>query len=128
MKIAVATTNNWLNVSGHAGQARTWLLYDCAGATTAPKPRQIVLTEDEVPHNFKGARPHPLDGVSVVATASAGQGFVRHMAKRGSKVVLTQETDPGVAVHKILSGTLPYKPWLALTGFFCMLRNFFKRP
>ena len=29
MKVAIATHKDWSQVSGHAGQAREWLLFDC---------------------------------------------------------------------------------------------------
>jgi hypothetical protein len=51
MKIAIAT-KNWQTVSGHAGKARYWLLYDLQpGQVRAPLPQaRIELTNDQILH------------------------------------------------------------------------------
>ena len=36
MKIAVATKNNWSQVSGHAGQTHDWLVFDCQPGAALP--------------------------------------------------------------------------------------------
>ena len=60
MKIAIAT-KNWETVSGHAGKARCWLIYDLqpgkAGAPLPP-PARIELTNDQVLHYFHDDGPH----------------------------------------------------------------------
>lgn len=38
MKIAIATQNNWTEVSGHAGQTRDWLIFDCQPGQALPAP------------------------------------------------------------------------------------------
>jgi hypothetical protein len=91
MKIAIAT-KDWITVSGHAGQARNWLLYELSGLAPGaplPEPERIVLAKEEVLHHFQDDGPHPLDGVEIVIAGSAGDGFVRHMKKRGAEVLLT---------------------------------------
>ena len=59
-------------------------------------------------HHFEDDGPHPLGGVDIVVAGSAGDGFVRHMKKRGTEVLLTGETDPAAALTRIFAGeTLP---------------------
>src|SRR5208337_476730 len=48
MKIAIAT-KDWLTVSGHAGQARCWLVYDLAPGLESgalPAPERVELAKD----------------------------------------------------------------------------------
>ena len=48
-------------VSGYAGQAREWLLYDCVPRQPIPEPNRVTLNKDQVLHHFKDHDPHPLD-------------------------------------------------------------------
>ena len=129
MKIAIPT-KDWTSVSGHAGQARHWLVYDLAGTTAGaalPQPGRVELAKSQVFHHFQDDGPHPLDGVELVIAGSAGDGFVRHMKTRGAEVVLTGEADPATALAKIIAGeTLP-DPRFDITTSLCKLRDLFSR-
>ncbi|HJW01766.1 MAG TPA: hypothetical protein VJ548_00680 [Azospira sp.] len=103
MKIAIAA-KDYATVSSHAGQARHWLLYDCQPGQALPPGQRIELAQEQVLHHFDDQGPHPLDGVAVVIAASAGDGFIRHMAKRGAQVLLTGETDPAAALARVMAG------------------------
>jgi hypothetical protein len=73
MKIAIAT-KDWQTVSGHAGQARCWLIYDLAPGLNRgalPAPERVELAKDQVLHHFRDEGPHPLDGVEVVVAGGA---------------------------------------------------------
>lgn len=129
MKIAIAT-RDFTAVSGHAGQARQWLLYDLTEHRSdrlLPAPRRIELAKDEVLHHFEDDRPHPLDGVDIVVAASAGDGFIRHMKKRGTEVLLTGEEDPAIAITRILAGEALPDPRFDITTTLCKLRDLFSR-
>lgn len=129
MKIAIAT-KDFTAVSGHAGQARQWLLYDLTEHRSdrlLPAPRRIELAKDEVLHHFEDDRPHPLDGVDIVVAASAGDGFIRHMKKRGTEVLLTGEEDPAIAITRILAGEALPDPRFDITTTLCKLRDLFSR-
>ncbi len=129
MKIAIAT-KDWLNVSGHAGQARCWLVYDLAPGEPAgslPAPQRIELAKDQVLHCFDDSGPHPLDGVEIVVAGSAGDGFVRHMKKRGAEVLLTGETDPAAALQRIVAGEALPDQRFDVTTALCKLRDLFSR-
>ena len=129
MKIAIAT-KNWQTVSGHAGKARYWLLYDLqpgkAGAPLPP-PARIELTNDQILHYFRDDGPHPLDGVEIVVAGSAGDGFVRHMKKRGAEVLLTGETDPAAALTRIIAGEPLPDQRFDITTTLCKLRDVFSQ-
>jgi predicted Fe-Mo cluster-binding NifX family protein len=129
MKIAIAT-QDFAKVSGHAGQARQWLLYDLTqhhANRLLPVPQRIDLAQDQVLHVFTDDGPHPLDGIDVVISASAGDGFIRHMRKRGADVLLTGETDPAVAITRILAGEALPDPRFDLTTTLCRIRDLFSR-
>jgi len=129
MKIAIAT-KDFTAVSSHAGQTRQWLVYDLTNHRAnqvLPAPLQVDLDKDQVLHVFTDNAPHPLDGVDIVVAGSAGDGFVRHMKKRGSEVLLTGESDPAVAITKILAGEALPDPRFDITMALCKLRDLFSK-
>jgi predicted Fe-Mo cluster-binding NifX family protein len=127
MKIAIATKNNWTEVSSHAGQTRDWLLFDCQPGAALPEPQRVQLSKEQLPHHFKDDGPHPLHGVEVVVAASAGDGYIRHMEKWGAQVLLTGETDPLTALQKIIAGDALADTRFDITTSLCKLRDLFSR-
>ncbi|MDB5653330.1 MAG: hypothetical protein JWQ94_943 [Tardiphaga sp.] len=129
MKIAVPTTD-WTAVSGHAGKAQCWLLYDLseqhAGAPL-PSPARVELAKELLFHHFADDGPHPLDGVEIVLAGSAGDGFIRHMKKRGADVLLTGETDPSAALAFLINGEMLPEQRFDITTSLCKLRDLFSR-
>ena len=101
MKIAIAT-NDYTQVAGHAGQARHWLRYDSEAPNLAPE--RIQLEKAQVFHHWEDEGPHPLDGTAVIIAGSAGDGFLRRMAKRDVQVLLTGERDATRALTAVLNG------------------------
>ena len=127
MKIAVATKDNWTQVTGHAGQNRHWLVFDCQPGASLPEPERVELSKEQLPHHFKDDGPHPLHGLAVMVTASAGTGFMRHMEGWGTQVLLTGESDPKTALEKILSGEALADTRFDITTTLCKLRDLFSR-
>ena len=129
MKIAIAT-KDFTEVSGHAGQTRQWLVYDLSNHRAnqlLPAPRRVDLAKEQVLHIFEDNAPHPLDGIDIVVCASAGEGFIRHMKKRGAEVLLTGESDPALAITRILAGEALPDPRFDITTTLCKLRDLFSR-
>ena len=129
MKIAIAT-KDFTAVSGHAGQTRQWLLYDLSNHRASqllPAPHRIDLDKEQVLHVFEDNAPHPLDGIDIVVCASAGDGFIRHMKKRGAEVLLTGESDPALAITRILAGEALHDPRFDITTTLCKIRDLFSR-
>lgn len=127
MKIAIAARDGWDAVSGHAGQCRHWLIYECEPGQPLPQPTRLELTREQLPHHFKDEGPHPLHGMELMIAGSAGDGFLRHMAKWGTTVLLTGEQSPSVALQKVLAGeALPDKRF-DVTTTLCKLRDLFSR-
>ena len=127
MKIAVATKDNWAQVSGHAGQTRHWLVFDCQPGAALPEPLRVELAKEQLPHHFKDDGPHPLHGVEIMVTASAGDGFIRHMAGWGAQVLLTGESEPVTALKKIIAGEALADTGFDITTALCKLRDLFSR-
>jgi len=129
MKIAIAT-KDFTEVSGHAGQTRQWLVYDLSNHRAnqlLPAPNRVDLAKEQVLHVFEDNAPHPLDGIDIVVCASAGEGFIRHMKKRGAEVLLTGESDPALAITRILAGEALPDPRFDITTTLCKLRDLFSR-
>lgn len=126
MKIAIATKGH-ATVSGHAGQTPTWLVYDCTPGQPLSAAQALTLQKNQLFHHFNDEGPHPLDGVEIVVAASAGDGFVRHMQRRGAQVLLTGETDPAAALKKILAGEALPDTRFDVTTTLCKLRDLFSR-
>ena len=127
MKVAIATHKDWSEVSGHAGQAREWLLFDCQPGVPASAPQRLSLAKEQLPHHFKDDGPHPLQGVDVLIAGSAGDGFLRHMDCWGAQVLLTGETDPQVALQKVLAGEALPDTRFDVTTALCKVRDLFSR-
>ena len=101
MKIAV-TSQNFRTVTGHAGKTRRFLVFDGATATDMTEVARLDLPAEMAFHGFaRGA--HPVDGVDVLVTASAGEGFRSKMAARGIRVVTKGETDPRQAAIAVVT-------------------------
>lgn len=127
MKIAIAVTADGSRVSGHAGKARCWTLFDCQPGQPIPVGEALLLRENQLAHNVVDDGPHPLHGVDVMVAASAGDGFIRHMAKWGAQVLLTGETSPRVALDKVLAGEALPDTRFDVTTTLCKLRDLFSR-
>jgi predicted Fe-Mo cluster-binding NifX family protein len=127
MKIAIATKDDWSQVCGHAGQTRHWLVFDCQPDAALPQPQRIELSKEQLPHHFQDDGPHPLHGVAVMVTASAGTGFMRHMESWGAQVLMTGETNPLTALEKIISGEALANTRFDITTTLCKLRDLFSR-
>jgi len=102
MKIAV-TSQNFRTVTGHAGKARRFLVYEADGETVREVGR-LDLPKEQSFHELHGDAPHPIDGVDVLVTGGCGENFVARMARRGIRVVATSETDPVTAARLVSTG------------------------
>jgi predicted Fe-Mo cluster-binding NifX family protein len=129
VKIAIAT-KDFSTVSSHAGQTRQWLVYDLSAHRAnqlLPAPLRVDLEKEQVLHVFEDDGPHPLDGIDIVVAASAGDGFIRHMKKRGTEVLLTGESDPAIAITRILAGEALPDQRFDITMALCKVRDLFSK-
>jgi hypothetical protein len=126
MKIAIAT-RRFAAIARHAGQTREWLLYECEPSAALPDPARITLTKAQLPHHFQDDGPHPLDGVDYIVSGSAGEGFVRRMARRGAKVMITGERNPRMAAEKLVANEPLAPPGVNPLAFLCKIHDLFSK-
>ena len=110
MKIAV-TSQDFRRITGHAGRARRFLVYQVEPGVAPSLVDQLDLPIEMAFHGFAGEH-RPIDGVDVLVTGSAGDGLVAKMARRSIRVVLTPHEDPLAAIKEIMSG----RPTPAVAG------------
>ncbi len=103
MRIAV-TSQNFRTVTGHAGRARRFIVFEGESNTPPQELERLDLAPNMSMHDFDANASHPLDAMAVVITAGAGEGFVRRLAARGVRVVATDESEPHQAVEAFLAG------------------------
>ena len=126
MLVAVAS-QDYATVTGHAGQARRWLVFDVAPDGRAGEPRRIELAKEQVFHHWADQGPHPLDGIAAIIATSAGDSFLNRMGKRGVAVVLTGESEPARAVTAWTAGrVVPPKP-RPIGRLICKLHDLFSK-
>lgn len=127
MKIAIPSPD-YQSVSGHAGRAKHWLVFAVAEDGAVTGVERIALPGHMVFHHVEhDDAPHPLDGADVVITLSAGDGFIKHMGKRGAQVALTAETDARRAVEEYLANTLPAPRPRPIGALICKTLDLFSK-
>ncbi|RAI44525.1 NifB/NifX family molybdenum-iron cluster-binding protein [Rhodoplanes roseus] len=105
MRVAVAS-DDFLNVTGHAGKAVRFLVYEAEANVPPREVGRLDLAADLTIHEFRCDGPHPLFGMRAVIAGSAGAGFVRRLAEHGVETAITAERDPATAVSHWAAGTL----------------------
>lgn len=109
MKIAV-TSQNRTSITEHAGKCRKFWVYEVVNRqVTGKQLLELPLAQSfhESAHASEPQEPHPLDGISLLITASAGTGLKARLNQKGMEVSVTTDTDPDHAVAAWLQGTLP---------------------
>jgi predicted Fe-Mo cluster-binding NifX family protein len=104
VKFAVAS-DDFQSISGHAGHAARFLVFEAQTGNDPIEIARIDLTEDQTIHHFQGGA-HPLDGVEVLIAASAGGCFVERMQARGITTVVAHDIPPATAVAAFMTGVL----------------------
>lgn len=105
MRIAI-TSQNFRTVTGHAGRARRFIVFEADGLSPPREIERIDLDIAMTMHGYDHRAAHPLDAMDVLITGGAGEGFVRNLAARGVQVVATPESDPVMAVEAYFAGRI----------------------
>ncbi len=111
MRIAV-TSQNFKTITGHAGKARRFLVYEADATGAVREVERLDLPKELSIHEYHGSD-HPLFalGLQALITQGAGQGFVQRMALQGIVVHATGESNPLTAVALVAAGqALPEAP------------------
>ncbi len=111
MKVAVVS-EDFHSLTGSAGRARRFLVFE-ASRGNRPQLEHYLELPEHVPSYHElhddDLTHHPLDGL-VLITAEAGVGFAERLARRGTRVVITDEPDPLTSVLRWIEGDLPTLP------------------
>ncbi|MGA7981653.1 MAG: NifB/NifX family molybdenum-iron cluster-binding protein [Chromatiaceae bacterium] len=99
MRIGV-TSQNFRTITGHAGKARRFLIFQTEGAGGPRETGRLDLPKEMSLHEYHGPD-HPVYAFDVVITAGCGAGFAQRLASRGVTVVTTSEPDPLTAVAAV---------------------------
>jgi predicted Fe-Mo cluster-binding NifX family protein len=102
MKIGV-TSQNFRTITAHAGKARRFMIFEASDGSIV-QTAQLDLAKDMSIHEHPCNAAHPLDGLDVLIAGSCGEGFLRKLAERSVRVILTSETDPLTAATAVASG------------------------
>ena len=97
-------SQNFRTITPHAGVARRFLVYDIAPGEPPHEVDRWDLPGDMAVREFRGPGPHPLDAVDVMIAGSAGLGFVRQMATRNVRAVVSPAQAPAWPSLGLCSG------------------------
>ncbi len=109
MKIAI-TTNNKKDITAHAGGCRHYLIYTVEKEKVINKELLHFKKEQTLKYTFHhdtNMEPqNKIFDMDIVLTGSIGQGAILKLAKQNVKAYIIEETDPDIAIEKLLNGTL----------------------
>jgi predicted Fe-Mo cluster-binding NifX family protein len=102
MKVAV-TSQNFRTVTGHAGRARRFLIYDVQPGAEPVETARLDLPQEQSFHEMGGAGAHPIDNVNVVISAGFNAHFALLMGGRGIQAATTDKENPVEAIRDYLA-------------------------
>lgn len=110
MKNIVAVTfQNKNTIFNHTGKCRNYLIYTIKGAVVESK-RLLELSENETLRYFfqneNVVKKHILLESDILLTRGIGNGAIEKLAKYGIACYKIEETDPDIAIDKLIKGTL----------------------
>ena len=116
MNIAVSTADG-NTICGHLGKCRSFIIYETEGGEI--KAKRLTGTAGSCPgHGVQGAEVHgghavhgghnlsQFAGCQAVITQGMGQGMIDGLTAAGIKPVITDMSDPDLAVMKFLRGEM----------------------
>jgi len=109
MKIAISSNKSLTRITGHAGKATHFLVFQAEPNQEPQLVEKVTLPKDMTFHEYHAntsTAPHPLDGTELIITTSAGVNFQQKVTARGIRLVITDETDPVTAIKRFFAGTL----------------------
>lgn len=112
MKIAISS-QDFTTITGHAGRANHFLVFQAEAGQEPQLLEKVTLSKEMTFHEYhvhSPNAPHPLDGTELIITTSAGVNFQQRVTARGIRLVITEETDPVIAIRGFFAGTLAELP------------------
>lgn len=110
MKTIVAVTfQNKKTIFNHTGKCRNYLIYTIKDSTIESK-RLLNLSINETLHSFfheeNGIKNSILFESDILLTKGIGNGAIDKLAKYGIACYKIEESDPDIAINKLINGTL----------------------
>jgi predicted Fe-Mo cluster-binding NifX family protein len=102
MRIGV-TSQNFRTITGHAGKARRFLIFEALAGAEPREIERIDLPIEMSLHEYHGDD-HPLFGLDALITQGHGQGFAQRLASHGVRVIATTASDPVAAAASVAAG------------------------
>jgi predicted Fe-Mo cluster-binding NifX family protein len=101
MKIAV-TSQNFQTVTGHAGRAHRFLIYDTQTGGDPVEIARLDLPPEQSFHATGGTGAHTIDGVDLIISAGFNAHFAAVMTQRGIRTATTEIENPVEAIRDYL--------------------------
>ncbi len=102
MKIGI-TSQNFRTITGHAGKARRFLVYQVDEDGVWRETERLDLPKNMSLHEHKGGD-HPVFAFDKLITAGCGEGFAHRLGSYGVQVIATSEQDPKAALQALIRG------------------------
>lgn len=102
MRIGI-TSQNFRTITGHAGKARRFLVFETDTGSAPREIERLDLPKEMSLHEHRGDD-HPVYGLDAVITAGCGSGFAKRLAQHGIRVITTSERDPVTAATAVALG------------------------
>jgi len=100
MKVGI-TSQNFRTITGHAGKTRRFLVYSVDDEGQWQEQDRLDLPKEMALHSYHG-EDHPAYALDLIITAGCGENFIQRMQAHGVEVVATAESDPLVALKKVM--------------------------
>lgn len=110
MKTRVAVTfQNKTSIFNHTGKCKNYLIYTIDNSVI--ESRQLLeLSQEETLHAFfnnkNDTKRHILFESDILLTKGIGNGAIEKLAKYGVACYKINESDPDMAINKLINGTL----------------------
>jgi predicted Fe-Mo cluster-binding NifX family protein len=101
--IIAVTSQNFRSITGHAGKARRFIIYNATNADEVIEIDRLELPIEMLLHTHNDSH-HPIDIADTLITSDCNKFFIEKMARRKIKVLKTSEKDPLQAVLLFVNG------------------------
>lgn len=126
MRIAICSAD-FKQMSGHAGHARNWLVFEGETDGDATLVERVELAPEAIFHHSRFNEGHPLNGINAMLTRSAGDNLLNKLRDRGVDARVTRERDPARAARDYLAGRLAPPPPPGPMRLVCKLHDLIGR-
>ena len=106
--VAVASQNKKI-IFEHAGKCRNFIIYTINNSNIDSK-KILELSKEETLHNTSHSTNNTIKNTlldaDILLTRGIGSGLIQKLARQNVACYKIEETDPDIAIHKLINGTL----------------------